>query len=261
MGQGYELWRSNGTPTGTKMVKDIHPGFAEGVIIFGELNGKVLFTIDEPSLGLEPWISDGAPGGTVVLADITPGSSGTHFVPLFPVENGELFIFTRVAVADQSLQVPQLWRTDGTPAGTRLVRLLPEEIVQPLGLADGHLFFVPNHLKYGREPWAVLVPENCGFDVLIDDGKPGTSSTGSWSISRRAGILRPGLALEPRVFEHRPDVQVPDVAAGRILRRHGMAHGLLDAQQSGAPRGRARGRRDGVPRRSEHEGRCLEPPR
>ena len=73
---GNELWRSNGTPAGTFMVKDIEPGTASSSPIeITEANGKLYFSAITSTYGREPWVSDGTASGTQKLAAITTGFS------------------------------------------------------------------------------------------------------------------------------------------------------------------------------------------
>lgn len=89
---GEELWVTDGTPTGTHMVKDINPGVATSDIQWlTRFNDKVVFSAkDDEDNGSELWISDGTEAGTYMIKDIHDfGSSNpiafcqmdeTHFV-------------------------------------------------------------------------------------------------------------------------------------------------------------------------------------
>ena len=71
---GTELWRSDGTNAGTKMVKDISPGItssqAHSITVS---NGKVFFSADNGTHGLEIWASDGTAAGTKMVKDVYSG--------------------------------------------------------------------------------------------------------------------------------------------------------------------------------------------
>jgi ELWxxDGT repeat protein len=78
------------------------------------LGGKAVFVANAPATGFEPWVTDGTPLGTFQLADVCPGRC--YVAPLFlSVADDALFF-----LADASGQAPprELWRTDGTRAGT-----------------------------------------------------------------------------------------------------------------------------------------------
>jgi ELWxxDGT repeat protein len=79
---GYSLWRSDGTPTGTKMVKDIAPTVGPGdpgnYWFTGDaVMGNYFFVLGDDGVhGTEVWQSDGTKNGTFVL-DINPGPTGS----------------------------------------------------------------------------------------------------------------------------------------------------------------------------------------
>ena len=113
--------------------------FANGNLYFGASDAI------EP-LG-SPWISDGTPGGTQLLLH-TPGGGGFDFT-----EGDGLTFFTGAdADGDQ-----ELWKTDGTTAGTNLVADTDPNgrgCKQILTLFDGRVYFVGNDGSSGDELWA-----------------------------------------------------------------------------------------------------------
>jgi ELWxxDGT repeat protein len=71
---GRELWVSDGTAAGTRMVADLLPGERSSMPQHLEAVGDVLaFAALHPSGGLEPWRSNGTALGTRLLGDIAPG--------------------------------------------------------------------------------------------------------------------------------------------------------------------------------------------
>ncbi len=63
-GYGNELWRSDGTATGTFLVADLAPGAESSTPRDLRALGTILFfTVDVPGLGREPWRTDGTPQG------------------------------------------------------------------------------------------------------------------------------------------------------------------------------------------------------
>jgi len=114
---GAELWKSDGTPGGTVMVKDIFPG--AGGSLPGELthaNGTLFFRADDGTRGRGLWKSDGTARGTVMVKDIFPPHEGSLPGYLARVE-GTVFL-----AADDGTSGPELWKSDGTAGGTVLVR-------------------------------------------------------------------------------------------------------------------------------------------
>jgi ELWxxDGT repeat protein len=123
------LWVSDGTATGTQLLKDINPtaGTGSNPLFFknfyGEgnndvlYNGKVFFLANNGTTGNELWITDGTSAGTVLVKDIRPGTpSGisTSSLSYFYTTSGLYFSAT-----DGSGVEP--WLSNGTDAGTARV--------------------------------------------------------------------------------------------------------------------------------------------
>ena len=152
---GNELWRSDGTDAGTFMVKDIEPGTASSnPYNITAANGKIYFSATTSTYGEEPWVSDGTQSGTQLLMDINPGpgpSDATEFV-----EFGKDVYFV---VGDEIAAYGLLWKTDGTIAGTKLVKNVEStdgggDILSQLVKANGLLFFTfINYTTGGIELW------------------------------------------------------------------------------------------------------------
>ncbi len=118
-----ELWKSDGTAAGTVMVKDIYPG-SQGSRPAGliNVNGTLFFAALNETSGFELWKSDGTEEGTVLVKDISPGPLGAFDDPAvysitFLNVNGVLFFTPRI-----NLSGPELWKSDGTSAGTVMVK-------------------------------------------------------------------------------------------------------------------------------------------
>ena len=69
-GSGYELWRSDGTASGTYKLVDIHPNGGSNPLFVTEVNGKILFFAYEPGTGNEWYSYD--PTKPVNLVQNTP---------------------------------------------------------------------------------------------------------------------------------------------------------------------------------------------
>ena len=114
---GKELWITDGTATGTKLLKDIYPGFSSSnpSSLVTLANGKVLFSAaaDAVDTGLELWITDGTATGTKLLKDLYPGPSGSAPTNLTKLGNGKV-IFS----ASDGTSNGNLWVSDGTATGT-----------------------------------------------------------------------------------------------------------------------------------------------
>ncbi len=91
-----QLWISDGTVSGTRLVKDIRTGrYSDQLSNMTELEGILYFTANDGIHGQELWKSDGTPEGTIMVQDINPGltdglpanSDPTHLTAI----NGVLF--------------------------------------------------------------------------------------------------------------------------------------------------------------------------
>ncbi len=147
-GQGRELWRSDGTASGTFLLRDIWPGPQDSVPRQFRPAGNTLFFIaDDSQSGQELWKTDGTVEGTVRVKDIRPGPQGS--TPAQPERNSSFpWSLTDVNgtlyfVADDGANGSQIWRSDGTEAGTQRVTNPAAGYAVPAGLidVDGTLFF------------------------------------------------------------------------------------------------------------------------
>jgi uncharacterized delta-60 repeat protein len=119
-GNNVELWRTDGTAAGTYIVKDINPG-SSGSYPGGmwDVAGQLYFLATEADGKRRLWKSDGTGARTVPAApSLTVYNDSNGFTPV-GVMGGSLYL---PATLDGGTTGVELWRTDGTPAGTRLVK-------------------------------------------------------------------------------------------------------------------------------------------
>ena len=112
---GREPYLTDGTPAGTVLLADIHPG-PEGSEArdFALRDGIVYFSADDGLHGEELWRSDLTAEGTYLLADLWVGDGGSKPRHLTLADDGYLY-FTS---GQQGSLTRRLWRTDGTATGT-----------------------------------------------------------------------------------------------------------------------------------------------
>jgi ELWxxDGT repeat protein len=166
---GIELWKSDGTYDGTKLVKDINPGpgnsYPTNMLVY---NNKLYFTAFDGSNNYL-WASDGTEAGTLVIEQVQISTSTP-----FTISGGKLY-FT----ANTDTTGTELWVTDGTKAGTYQVKDVNpgtnSSNISNMVDVNGTLFFTADDGVHGNEIW-----KTDGTDsgtVLVKDITPGIGST------------------------------------------------------------------------------------
>ena len=113
---GTELWKSDGTVSGTVMVKDIVSGTGSSSPFYFRAVGNIVYFRACDTNGCELWKSDGTFLGTVMVKDINSGSVGSNPNSLTAVGNTLFFL------ADDGTNGRELWKSDGTASGTVMVK-------------------------------------------------------------------------------------------------------------------------------------------
>jgi len=159
---GTELWKSDGTAAGTVIIKDIYPGPNGGIAssLFSA-GGVVYFQANNGVNGIELWKSDGTEAGTILLKDIFPGvipsgiNAGTPFSgnpSNFTLLNGVVYF-----AASGGEETHEVWKTDGTIAGTVLVKDIysgiPGYVLTNFVNLNGTLIFTIYGGASGNELW------------------------------------------------------------------------------------------------------------
>lgn len=125
---GEELWATDGTPRGTRRVADLCPGRCSGEPQRLTPSGDLLFFVAGNTTTGENtywvWRSDGTDDGTFPLADLKIDAFGSvgPISYLAAYDGGAVFV-----VRDGVRSGYDLWRTDGTRAGTKRFFDLPGE--------------------------------------------------------------------------------------------------------------------------------------
>lgn len=178
----HELWRSDGTPDGTVMLRNAFPAAANGGMPrldhFTALGDSICFF--SKTFGLARlWRSDGTSDGTVeVPIDF---ASGGYFQVLTAVPFGDRFLF----LADAHNGGFKWWISDGTTGGTRILKDLPltpglhfqPGQVPENVIIDGILYLVIDTQAHGQELWRTDGSEEGTFMVADifpgpEDGNP-----------------------------------------------------------------------------------------
>ncbi len=107
LGRGTNLFRTNGTQTGTELVKQLNTDVLDVNINTAVANGQLFFTAPASS-GRLLWRTDGTTSGTQALATMGEGD-------IFAANNRLYFNGTSDSTGSE------LWISDGTQVGTRLL--------------------------------------------------------------------------------------------------------------------------------------------
>ena len=190
-GTGSELWKSTGTESGTVLVRDIWPGATSSNPSNLQVMGSQLYFFASDSIHQqELWRSDGTALGTVRISDVNTattlvnlahGDNRLYFYDSadnFWSSDGALSTTLLKGFADSSLSDPglisvlgdtayfigktvetgiELWKSDGTVAGTTLVKdIYPgpgSGGPSSLTYLNGLFYFSANNGISGQELW------------------------------------------------------------------------------------------------------------
>jgi ELWxxDGT repeat protein len=181
----FELWTSDGTAAGTKLVSDIVPGAGGSAPrFFGFVGSQALISITDPQHGREPWLTDGTAQGTHLLKELNTGTADSNFTN-FAAANGRLLVSANngVYVVDSPQSQPRMLAFDDG------------------SLAIGRIDSDESVANVGSQTYFIFYPTSGGtYDpvLCVTDGTP----QGTRRVKSLQGIYNPKhlTAVGDRVF-------------------------------------------------------------
>lgn len=198
-GHGRQLWTTNGSAEGTVMLTHVHGPAGADPQDLTVADGVLFFSARGPLHGRELWKSDGTAAGTVLVSDIVPGPASSDPQDLTYAVGQQLPNPPDQVLVYFSAWSPgrgrQLWKSDGTAAGTVMVTdvnpgpdgLGPEDIAPVSGTTA---MFSGDDGRHGREPW--VTDGTTAGTAMYEDLNPGPAGSDPADITPQlfaAGIL------------------------------------------------------------------------
>lgn len=207
---GYQIWETDGTPTGTIKKQDINSTYSidefvavgnkifyyqnkelwvfdttannlsllktfeytSGTMKLEAFNNQLFFAANDGISGKEIWKSDGTIAGTTLLKDIATGNGNSisNDFKILTLNNGKFYFIANTATGYQ------LYESNGTTSGT--VPLMPVQSIYELNGASAGNYFVFvgfDSANGGMEPW--ISDGTVSGTKLLKDILPGNSSS------------------------------------------------------------------------------------
>ena len=144
---GRELWKTDGTASGTTLVGNIHPGSGANIHDCTALGSLLVFDANDGVNGSELWRSDGTSGGTFALT-----TDEINGVQEFLVVGSDL-LFRKTDWTHGA----ELWKSDGSLGGTQLVADIEPGTTSSdpwaITAIGGTAYLWVNAGTLGFEPW------------------------------------------------------------------------------------------------------------
>ena len=225
---GNEPWISDGTPAGTRLIRDIYPQIVDNSSSpadFTDFNGLLAFTADDGVHGRELWLSDGLPAGTRLLADINPGSGSSNPNHLIVLNGTLLFLATDATNTSHLMRLvkgttnPQLVATLEPQAPPLPPYYFPPDCMQDASVTmGGKAYFAATDGQSGLELWSSDGTRNGTHQVA--DINPGPGDSGPCNLTVVGSVVYFAARSASGVEFWKSDgtaagtAQVDDIAAG-----------------------------------------------
>lgn len=222
---GRELWKTDGTSTGTVLVKNIS-GSDSGTYIFDFkiINDKLTFrSQSENSIETKLWVTDGTEQGTIQLLNdkISPVPNSVI------LGNKMLFGASNNTDISSLLHGWELWETDGTVGNTKILKVFKANsqtfaagfnqfmlqdkynsdvsirFYDQIGVWNGKVFFKADDGEHGVELWKT--DGTTGGTELVKDIYPGSNTSFGSYNTNDYGDNKVMFAQDKFFFYAKPD--------------------------------------------------------
>lgn len=185
---GREIWVSDGTSSGTQLLKDINPSGDSNPRHLKATNNFLFFVVDANNGDLQLAKTDGTSGGTQIIPEINSGAANLMDIkPRTAVLNGEVYMSL-----SHEFDGFELWKTNGTTFEEVKNIENPTGVgagsgVNALTTFNGKVYFHANDGTNGHELW-VTDGTSTGTQMLKDI-RPGSQSSFPRNFSEYNGKL------------------------------------------------------------------------
>ncbi|HEY4595902.1 MAG TPA: ELWxxDGT repeat protein, partial [Thermoanaerobaculia bacterium] len=188
---GLQLVFTDGTPSGTGTMGPLHPGpFEPPARVLSYSSQQVLYAFNDGVHGVEPWVWSKGTSQRTMLGDLHPGTGSSVEITLLPdgLQGADAvaapwggFLF----LANDGPHGSELWSTDGTAAGTHLVKDINPGAADssPFGLTvlNGAVYFHASGPE-GNELWRT--DGTAAGTTLVKDINPGSDGSNPIEMTR-----------------------------------------------------------------------------
>ncbi|WP_444996711.1 hypothetical protein [Aliikangiella sp. IMCC44359] len=170
---GYELWVTDGTPSGTHVVKDINPdgsGIYRHNLVATTLGNILYFIADDGVNGYELWKTDGTEENTQMVIDFNGTEDGMSN------NNSRLITWNNSIYFNvyNEFEEFELWKSDGTTEGTVQVTnfgSIGGVDLYSYAVFDNHIYFPAYTENEGSELWKT--DGTSAGTIMVKDIEPG----------------------------------------------------------------------------------------
>ncbi|MDX1972733.1 MAG: hypothetical protein SFY68_09400 [Candidatus Sumerlaeia bacterium] len=178
-----ELWRTDGTSSGTFLLRDFSTtlfgsGFGFQNLNMQQVNNSAVFLVDTAQYGRELWVTNGSQEGTNLLRDIIPGPDSPYFnispnLQFHNLKDPQTLVTSRLLfLATTPTEGTELWTTDGTAANTSILKDLSPGIESSYP-ANFSLEDQPTLEFFSAGKIALPIKSSLnGIELYITDGRP-----------------------------------------------------------------------------------------